>query len=127
MKTSEDSCGIRLVRLINTRLLDIVKEENRNDGLMCLYGTGSYWNCFERSAYHLNRLFPKLKPYVLNHPQYPFPILGVSVPEKDFRRYIKEHNSLRRGDDYLEFTVSPTDKKAYGAWHTKEVNDFMNS
>ncbi len=122
-KTDYDNepCGVKLVRLINTRALDIAKREFKNEDKMCLYGTGEYWTGFERSAYFLAQLFPGLEPFVINHVAYPFSIVGVSVSAEDFRKYMREHIACKRQENYLEYTVEPIIPEEYGHWHTSKV------
>ncbi len=117
--------GLRLVRLINTRSLDIAKREVKNDNKMCLYGTGEYWTGFERSAYFLSRLFPDADAFIVNNPAYPFAIVGVSVSARDFKKYMSAHTALRRHDDYLEYEVTPFTPTEYGGWHTRKVKSFI--
>ncbi len=116
--------GLRLVRLINTQAMDIARREAVNIDRMCLYGTGEYWHGFEHSAYFLNRIFPDLESFVVNHPEYPFSIVGVSVPLKSFRRYMTDHTAARRSEDYMEFEVSSASHREYGEWHHKKVKEY---
>ena len=119
-----EPCGVRLVRLINTKSLDIAKREVNNTDKMCLYGTGGYWTAFERSAYFLTRIFGNLELFIVNNPNYPFAIVGVSVPEKKLKQWMKTHFASRQDADYMEFTVNEVDQQKFGKWHTKKVNDF---
>ena len=50
--------GVRLVRLLNEHLNDIMNRERANQNSIHLYCTGPYWVAFERSAYQLRRTFP---------------------------------------------------------------------
>ncbi len=122
---NEASSGVRLMQLIQTRMFDIVKHEYKNGEKMCLYGTGEYWTGFEHSAYFLKKLFPRIKSFVLNHPEFPFPVVGVSVSNDDVRRYALRHGSLhKKSADYMEFHMPSFDTKDYGDWHTEEVKTF---
>ncbi len=118
--------GVRLVRLINTRALDIARREAANRDRMCLYGTGEYWHGFEHSAYFLSREFPDLESFVLNHPSHPFPIVGVSVPLKAFRRYMADHAVVRTAEDYLEYPATTFAPLDYGTWHRKMVDEYRD-
>lgn len=129
MHTSEqnnEACGIRLCRLLDTQALDIARRETKNDDRMCLYSTGDYWVGFEHSAYFLHHLFPSSELFVLNHPDYPFSIVGVSVPTNKFKKYMKEHIAHRKQEDYLEYPISrPFVRRDYGHWHSERVKSFM--
>ena len=50
--------GVRLVRLLNEHLNDIMNRERANQNSIHLYCTGPYWVAFERSAYQLRHVFP---------------------------------------------------------------------
>ncbi len=126
-KPDNEPCGVRLVRLIHTQSLEIAKREVKNEDKMCLYGTGEYWIGFEHSAYFLSRIFPDLESFVVNNPESPFAIVGLSVTDKKLKQYMKKQNAHRRGTDYLEFAVSPFLPKEYGAWHTKKVGNFKEA
>ena len=123
----DEPCGVKLVRLINTQSLDIAKREIKNTDKMCLYGTGDYWTGFEQSAYFLTRIFGNLESFIVNNPNYPFAIVGVSVPEKKLKQWMKTHFASRQGTDYLEFPVNEVDRHKYGEWHTKKVKDFNDA
>ena len=120
-----EPCGVRLVRLINTQARDSAKREFKNDDKMCLYGTGEYWHGFEHSAYFLSRIFPKSESFVVNHPNYPFVIVGVSVSDKELRKYMKDHSVYHKKEDYIEYVVTPFVPREYGDWLTKKVKSFI--
>ena len=94
---------------------------------MCLYGTGDYWTGFEQSAYFLTRIFDNLESFIVNNPNYPFAIVGVSIPEKKLKQWTKTHMASRQGADYLEFSVDEVDRQTYGKWHTKQVKDYNDA
>ncbi len=119
-----EPCGIKLVRLINTQSLDIAKKESKNRDKMCLYKTGDYWHGFEHSAYFLSRIFPKAKAFVVNNPNFPFAIVGISVHASDFKKYQKQHLSVRRKEDYIEYEVTPFSPLEYGDWHIRKTKLF---
>ncbi len=122
MSPNNEPSGVRLIRLINTQLLYIAKREEANRTTMCLYSTGTYWHGFEHSAYFLSRIFPDLESLVLNHPAYPFPIVGVSVPVKEFMKYKTEHIAILSKEDYEEFKVDLINTKEYSAWHQVSIH-----
>lgn len=122
-----ESCGVKLIRLINTQSLDIAKREIKNANKMCLYRTGEYWHGFEHSAYFLARLFPEATAFVVNNPNYPFAIVGISVLDADFKKYQRNHDAIRRKEDYIEYEVTPFVPLEYGDWHTKKVKLFTEN
>ncbi len=120
----DEPCGIKLMRLINTQSLGIAKREIKNVNKMCLYRTGEYWHGFEHSAYFLARIFPKAAAFVVNNPNYPFAIVGISVLDTDFKRYQRNHDAICRKENYIEYEVTPFVPLEYGDWHTKNVKLF---
>ncbi len=123
----DEPSGFKLMRLINTQSLEIAKRENKNANKMCLYGTGGYWTAFERSAYFLTQIFKDLETFILNNPNYPFAIVGVTVSEKQLKQWMKNHLASHQKTDYLEFTVSEVEPQKYGQWHTKKVKEFNDT
>ncbi len=121
---NKEPSGVRLLRLINTRILQIARRESANDDRLCLYGTGGYWTAFERSAYQLSRLFPDLESFVVNPPGCPFTIVGLTIPEKELKKYMKKHSATRQDLDYLEFAEARFDTESYDDWHKKIVKDY---
>ncbi len=127
MRTSNvEPSGVRLLRLINTQLLDIFRKESGNSDRLCLYGTGGYWTAFDRSAYSLSLIFPDLDSFVVNPPGCPFSVVGLTVAEKDLKNFMRRHAALRQGLDYLEFAVGSIKEKDYEAWHNNIVSGYKD-
>ncbi len=118
------SSGIRMIRLIETRIREITKKEADNSNKICLYSTGDYWMAFERSAFLLKKIFPNLKAFVINHPTFLIPVVGVSLPDEQLKAYGRKHTIARPATDYVEITSSPFDTLLYGDWHNNEVRTF---
>ncbi|WP_165153835.1 hypothetical protein [Parabacteroides sp. ZJ-118] len=113
--------GVRLVRLLNERLAEIMDRERANRNAIHLYCTGPYWVAFERSAYQLRRAFPDSEITPMRLLGYPFPVVMVSVTDRSFRAYARKH-ILRRDDmDYKLLTASQLSREDYQAWHAGEV------
>ena len=55
--------GVRLVRLLNEHLNDIMSRERANQNSIHLYCTGPYWVAFECSAYQLRHGIPGQRGY----------------------------------------------------------------
>ncbi len=121
---NNEPSGVRLVRLINTHLLDIAKREDSNRDRLCLYSTGTYWVGFERSAYYLSKLFPDLESLICNHPAFPFPIIALSVPAEMFLKYKTNHIAIRKKEDYEEYKADVINLKEYGTWHRQMVKEY---
>ena len=64
--------GVRLVRLLNEHLNDIMNRERANQNSIHLYCTGPYWVAFERSAYQLRHVFPGQRDYANAFARLPF-------------------------------------------------------
>ena len=122
---SNEPCGMRLMRLMDTRLSDIVRKEHGNGKSIHLYGTGEYWVAFEQSAYLLCQSFSKNPISVVTHPVYPFPVVMASVSDEELQAYAKRHIFKCNEADYKELTVSEISARQYQVWHRKEVQEFL--
>ena len=89
--------GVRLVRLLNEHLNDIMSCERTNTASIHLYCTGPYWVAFEYSAYQLRRAFPDSEVTPMRLFGYPFPVVMVSVTDRSLRSYARKH-ILRRDE-----------------------------
>ena len=113
--------GVRLVRLLNEHLSDIMNRERTNTASIHLYCTGPYWVAFERSAYQLHRTFPDSETMPLRLFTYPFPIVMVSVTDRSLRSYARKHILRRDESDYKLLTVPGFSLADYREWHAGEV------
>ena len=113
--------GVRLVRLLNEHLNDIMSRERANQNSIHLYCTGPYWVAFECSAYQLRHVFPdsEIKPMRLLG--YPFPVVMVSVTDRSLRLYARKHILRRDETDYKLLTVPGLPMADYHVWHAGEV------
>ena len=113
--------GVRLVRLLNEHLNDIMNRERANQNSIHLYCTGPYWVAFERSAYQLRRTFPDSEVMPMRLLGYPFPVVMVSVTDRSLCAYARRH-ILRRDDMYYKQLTVPGHSLAdYREWHAGEV------
>ncbi len=95
-----------------------------NTDRLFLYGTGGYWTAFDRSAYLLSLTYPDLDTFVVNPPGAPFTVVGITVTEKDLKKYIRKHPALGQSPDYLELPAPSFNLKDYNLWHTRLVNEY---
>ena len=113
--------GVRLVRLLNEHLGEIMGRERTNLTSIHLYCTGLYWVAFERSAYQLYRAFPDSEIMPMRLYAYPFPIVMVSVTDRLLRSYARKHILKRDESDYKLLTVPELPMADYRTWHAGEV------
>ena len=113
--------GVRLVRLLNEHLNDIMSRERANQNLIHLYCTGPYWVAFEYSAYQLRRAFPDSEVTPMRLFGYPFPVVMVSVTDRSLRSYARKHILRRDDKDYKQLTVPRLSLMDYQEWHAGEV------
>lgn len=59
--SSSQPSGVRLLALLQGQWKEILRREESNAFLMHLYGTGTHWVAFERSACQLSRLSTEAK------------------------------------------------------------------
>lgn len=124
-RQENESCGVRLMRLVDTRLADIVRREHNNRNRIHLYGTGEYWAAFEQSAYLLCRINPKNEIAVVTHPAYPFPVVMANIPDRELKDYSRRHIFKCDGIDYKELVASEIPTKQYQIWHQQEVQNSL--
>ena len=113
--------GVRLVRLLNEHLNDIMSRERANQNSIHLYCTGPYWVAFECSAYQLRHVFPDSEITPMRLLGYPFPVVMVSVTDRSLRSYTRKHILRRDGSDYKLLTVPGFPLEDYREWHAGEV------
>lgn len=113
--------GIRLVRLLNEHLSDILYRERTNISSIHLYCTWPYWVAFERSAYQLRCAFPDSDIRPMRLLGLPFPIVMASVTDSSLRLYEQKHIIRRDEVDYKELIVPALSVSNYQIWHTREV------
>lgn len=123
-RTAQEPSGIRLMRLIDTQLVQIIRKERTNETHICLYGTGEYWVAFERSAYLLCQLFPASDVSIATHPENPFPVVMAGISDAELRVYGRQHIFRRDLPDYKELVCSKAPALQYPAWHRREVQKF---
>ena len=119
-----ESSANRLMRLMDTRLTEIIRNERRNERRVCLYGTGEYWTAFEQSAYSLSRLFPAADISITMHPEHPFPVVMASISDDELRTYGKRHIFCRDFPDHKELLVPMIIPEQYRIWHQKTIRKF---
>ncbi len=124
---SEALSGLRLMHLIQTRMFDIAKAEQRNTDKMCLYATGNCWAAFNHSAYQLKKIFPGIPSFVITHPGLSLSVVGVSLPAESLNEYRRNHLTRHEHRDYVEFAAPSIDALKYHTWHSERVEQFHRS
>ena len=112
--------GVRLVRLLNEHLGEIMGRERTNQNSIHLYCTGPYWVAFECSAISA-RVFPDSEVTPMRLLGYPFPVVMVSVTDRSLRSYARKHILRRDDKDYKQLTVPGFSLSDYQGWHKREV------
>ena len=113
--------GVRLVRLLNEHLNDIMSRERANQNSIHLYCTGPYWVAFECSAYQLRHVFPDSEITPMRLLGYPFPVVMVSVTDRSLRLYARKHILRWDETDYVVLTAPESSSTDYRRWHAGEV------
>lgn len=124
-KPNIEPAWMPLKRLIETCLLDILRKEQGNKKYIRLYGTGEYWHAFEESAFQLERIFRKGEIALLNHKDYPFPVVMVNIPDSELRPYIRQHILVCDKLDYKKLLVSELSTAEYHSWHECTVKEYL--
>ena len=113
--------GVRLVRLLNEHLSEIMSRERTNIASIHLYCTGPYWVAFECSAYQLRRAFPDSEGTPMRLLGYPVPVVMVSVTDRSLRAYARRHILRKDDKGYKQLTVPEFSLADYRGWHKREV------
>ncbi len=116
--------GILLMRLINTRILDIARLESSDGSRLRLYGTGGWWTAFDRSAFALSRFFPRAESLVVTPPGCPFSVVGLTVSDRQLKKFMKDRRAVVEDVDYVEFEGETLDSDAYDNWYNKIVKTY---
>lgn len=116
--------GVRLMALLENRLTDILDKERDNRCAVHLYNIGTYWVAFERSAYQLYRLFPRVEPTSLSLTSYPFPFVMASITDRSLHAYACEHIVRRSEAGYVRLTAPDLLLADYRKWHAKEAESL---
>ena len=66
-KPNVEPAWMSLKRLVETRMIEILRKEQDNKRYIRLYGTEDYWHAFEESAFQLERLFRKGETTLFSH------------------------------------------------------------
>lgn len=108
----------RLKTLLENHHKDILKREASGRGdFIYLYDTGDYWVAFERSAFMLRRIFPESDIVVLHLKTWLFPVVMVSVADRDFRKYSRIHTARPMGPDRRVLPGGTVSPEQYTRWH----------
>ncbi|WP_297907851.1 hypothetical protein [uncultured Parabacteroides sp.] len=120
----EEMPGMRLMALLENHLLEILDKERDNQAAIHLYSTGTHWVAFERSAYQLLRLSPRIIVTPMSLTIYPFPIVMASLTDRELRSSSRMRSFLREKKDYGWLAVPELSLSGYKKWHREEVGDF---
>lgn len=124
-KPNVEPAWMSLKRLVETRMVEILRKEQDNKRYIRLYGTEDYWHAFEESAFQLERLFRKGETTLFRHKDYPFPVVMVSIPDSELRAYIQQHIPVCDKHDYKKLLVAEFSAAEYRAWHEHAVKEFL--
>lgn len=109
------------IRLIATRLFDIIHTEHTVGQCIRLYEAGNCWYAFEESAYQLSRLFGTRDIVVIRHKDYPFPVVMTSISDEALQTYGKSHIFRRQVNGYRELAGMKISTEQYKEWYRREI------
>ncbi len=121
---SDEPSGLRLMRLINTHILEIAQIELSNRNRLRLYGTGGWWTAFDRSAYALSKIIPSAESLVITPPGAPFSIVGLTISDRELKKYMNMQDVLSKSMDYLEYQMDTIDLVDFETWQTRLVKEY---
>lgn len=100
---------------------EILRREENNASLMHLYGTGTHWVAFERSACQLSRLCPEAKIIPMRLSGFPFPVVMATFGQAQSEHFIHGLPEVEEGSDRLSFKMPALPDGEYGVWHNRQV------
>ena len=119
--SSSQPSGVRLLALLQGQGQEILRREENNASLMHLYGTGTHWVAFERSACQLSRLCPEAKIIPMRLSGFPFPVVMATFGQAQSEHFIHGCPEVEEGSDRLSFKMPALPDGEYGVWHNRQV------
>ena len=95
--SSSQPSGVRLLALLQGQWKEILRREESNVSLMHLYGTGTHWVAFERSACQLSRLCTEAKIVPMRLSGFPFPVVRPRSAKRNRNILSMIYRKWRRG------------------------------
>lgn len=123
-QTKNESSWHQLMYLMNSQLSNIIRREHENETRICLYGFGTYWSAFEKSAFLLCQIFPESHIFITTHIASPFPVVMAIISDDQLRDYGRHHIFCRDYPDYKELFCLKPSTIQYRVWHRNEMNKF---
>ncbi len=119
--SSSQPSGVRLLALLQGQGQEILRREENNASLMHLYGTGTHWVAFERSACQLSRLCPEAKIIPMRLSGFPFPVVMATFGQAQSEHFIHGLPEVEEGSDRLSFKMPALPDGEYGVWRNRQV------
>ena len=119
--SSSQPSGVRLLALLQGQGQEILRREENNASLMHLYGTGTHWVAFERSACQLSSLCPEAKIIPMRLSGFPFPVVMATFGQAQSEHFIHGLPEVEEGSDRLSFKMPALPDGEYGVWHNRQV------
>ena len=119
--SSSQPSGVRLLALLQGQWKEILRREESNVSLMHLYGTGTHWVAFERSACQLSRLCTEAKIVPMRLSGFPFPVEMATFSQAQSEHFIHDLPKVEEGIDRLSFKMLVLRNREYGVWHDRQT------
>ena len=107
--------------LLQGQWKEILRREESNAFLMHLYGTGTHWVAFERSACQLSRLCTEAKIVPMRLSGFPFPVVMATFSQVQSEHFIHDLPKVEEGIDRLSFKMPVLTDREYGVWHNRQT------
>lgn len=117
MKRNDSGC--RLMALISTRIVEIMRREAENESSAILYRTGNYWTAFERSAYQIKHIYPNCMTYPVAVASLSHPVIIASLPCEELGGAL---DCVFPDCQQVVISASQVDIGKYVVWH-KEMEE----
>ena len=107
--------------LLQGQWKEILRREENNVSLMHLYGTGTHWVAFERSACQLSRLCTEAKIVPMRLSGFPFPVVMATFSQAQSEHFIHDLPRVEERIDRLSFKMPVLRNREYGVWHDRQT------
>ena len=126
--SSSQPSGVRLLALLQGQWKEILRREESNVSLMHLYGTGTHWVAFERSAFHLCHIYTKSVINAMKVFRVPLPIVVTSVEDREMPFAVGDMECMKRTFvERIYKTGKPVDGKSFNEWHYQNTIVFQDT
>lgn len=111
--------------LLETKLSEIMDNEDSNTSTIHLYHTGSYWVAFEKSAYLLTHTSMPHDTLAMKLNSVPTFIIMAYTDEISIELFLHTCNIAKNSSDYKAIATQSVPDELYEEWRQEETEMFI--